>query len=61
MAQLEGTGAVVKWKWGLKEDPWGNGEESIDEEDGDKEERSKDGLKENQKEVEEGTLSLIFY
>ena len=47
MAQLERIGAVVKWKWGLKEDIWGNGEKSKNEEDKDEEERSKDGPKED--------------
>jgi len=53
IAQLERIGAIVEWRWGLKEDPQGYREESEIEEDGYDEEGSENSPGESQ---EEGTL-----
>ena len=52
---------MVEQRWSLKENLQGDGKESEDKEDRDDEERSEDNLRESQKEVEEGTLSLTSY
>ena len=61
MAQLVRTGATVEKKWSSKEDMWDNRKKSEDEVDRDKEERFKDGLRESQEKVEEGTLLFVSY
>ena len=53
MVQLERIGAAIEQRWGLKD---GN-----EKEDRDNEEGSKNGPRESQKEVEEGTPLLISY
>ena len=50
-AQLANIGAVMEWRWGLKE-------ENKKKESRDNEEGSKDGPRESQK---EGTLLFAFY
>ena len=60
MAQLARIGAIVKWRWGLKENSWGSNKENK-EEARDNEERSEEGLGESQEEVEEETPSSASY
>jgi len=52
--------AMVKQRWGLKESLWSNNRESK-KKNRDNKERSKNGPRESQKEVEEGTLLSISY
>jgi len=60
IAQLARIGAVVKWRWGLKESLWNNKKKSEDKGKRDEEEGSKDGPRESQEEVEKRTPLLAF-
>ena len=58
MAQLERIGAIIEWRWSLKEDPQGYRKESEIEEDGDDKKGSENNPRESQ---EEGTLLPASY
>jgi len=58
MAQLVRIGTVIEWRWSLKEHLQDSNKE--DKEDGNNEERSKDGPRESQEKVEEEIPSSAF-